>query len=48
MLINKVPYVASKYEKHAERIDKELSVIREIIVGGRATTRNIHEDGSLT
>jgi two-component system, chemotaxis family, protein-glutamate methylesterase/glutaminase len=42
---NRLPELAVRYERHAERIDKELTVIRNVIVGGRATTRNVQEDG---
>jgi two-component system chemotaxis response regulator CheB len=45
MRLNRLPEMAVKYANHAERIDKELAVIRDVIVGGRATTRNIFEDG---
>lgn len=39
-----LPEVAARYEKHAEMIDRELGIIREVIVGGRGTTRNVFED----
>jgi two-component system chemotaxis response regulator CheB len=46
MKLNDRTELAMRYESHAVLIDKELSVIRDIIVGGRATTRNVFEDGS--
>jgi two-component system, chemotaxis family, protein-glutamate methylesterase/glutaminase len=42
---NHLPEVAERYRAHATKIDKELGVIRGVIVGGRATTRNVFEDG---
>jgi two-component system, chemotaxis family, protein-glutamate methylesterase/glutaminase len=44
MNANKLPEVAARYEAHAKQIDKELGVIRDIIVSGRGTTRNVFED----
>jgi two-component system chemotaxis response regulator CheB len=44
MNANNLPEVAARYQAHAKQIDKELGAIRNIIVGGRGTTRNVFED----
>jgi two-component system chemotaxis response regulator CheB len=41
---NKLDEVADKYESSANAIDEELTVIRDVIVSGRATTRNVFEE----
>jgi two-component system, chemotaxis family, protein-glutamate methylesterase/glutaminase len=41
---NKLDQVADKYESSASAIDEELTVIRDVIVSGRATTRNVFEE----
>lgn len=40
----KLVEIADRYDKTAHAIDGELSIIRDVIVGGRATTRNVFED----
>lgn len=40
---SKLAEIADRYEKTAKAIDGELSIIRDVIVGGRATTRNVFE-----
>jgi two-component system, chemotaxis family, protein-glutamate methylesterase/glutaminase len=44
MRLNRLPEVAQRYDEHADLIDKELGVIRDVIVGGKGTTRNVFED----
>lgn len=41
---NRLEGMALKYEKHAQVIDKELGVIRDVIVVGKGTTRNVFEE----
>lgn len=43
---NKLDEVADRYETSANAIDVELTVIRDVIVSGRATTRNVFEEPS--
>jgi len=40
---SKLAEIAERYEKSAQAIDGELSIIRDVIVGGRATVRNVFE-----
>ena len=40
---SKLSDLAQKYDKTAEKVDAELAVIRDVIVGGHATTRNVFE-----
>ena len=35
---------AQKYQEHADNLDKEVSIVRDLILCGFATKRNIDED----
>jgi two-component system chemotaxis response regulator CheB len=35
---------AKKYQEHADNLDKEVSVVRDLILYGFATKRNIDDD----
>jgi len=35
---------AKRYQEHADNLDKEVSIVRDLILYGFATKRNIEED----
>ena len=41
---SRLPVAALKYEENANNLDKEVSIIRDLILYGSATRRNIAVD----
>ena len=39
-----LPAAGKKYQEHAENLDKEVSIVRDVILYGFATKRNIEGD----
>ena len=41
-----LPAAGKKYQEHAENLDKEVSIVRDVILYGFATKRNIEGTSS--